>query len=489
MRPQTKAFFRHAVSGLALLCLFLFFPFPALTETYGADFPYLQKANAEIVAWLFAADGSVSQPVLQHENNTYYQKRAFRKTAFHYGSAFLDAGASPDLSDPVTFLYGQACNEEAPLAFMKNYLDEEYCLAHDELYLIVPGQTYRLLLFASYQFPSREDDELWQFLPDTSDGSSPQEAFARELQEQTERSLFSRPENLPVYGDRIVMLASCQERRRSVLAGKLIPVKTDGEAFIDVVKLEMDRQESFNGSVTIEGIGEFQVYAQNDPLYSDLRYEAAQSPKRRPLGQGGCGPTSVAMILANLVKPGELFRLGNLAETADGFLFCSCSVNELHCHEIHVPYHPETEEEFRRYLPVVVANMTTGNNIWGFQSRSSAQGSGMGYLPELCDAFSLPVTRCGELTEAVEALQKRDKRRMAVVCATDGSPFTNSSHYLVIAGADDEYVYFLDPMRDNYYERYRTGSYVELLAPGVARIALENVFRCNISPMYIVEEP
>ena len=55
--------------------------------------------------------------------------------------------------------------------------------------------------------------------------------------------------------------------------------------------------------------------------------------------------------------------------------------------------------------------------------------------------------------------------------------------------ADDEWVYFLDPLRDNNYAKNITGSLVEVLAPGVVRIPLAKISECNLSSYYIIERP
>ena len=241
--------------------------------------------------------------------------------------------------------------------------------------------------------------------------------------------------------------------------------------------------------VTIDGVGSFMVYAQNDPVYARLTFEVASSKKYRIFGHGGCGPTAAAMILANLLTPEELTRLDQFTENGEGFYFCPCSVNQFHCQSYHVKYHPTKPEEFQRYLPILIGNMATGNNRWGLKARSTNWGSSLNYLEKLADGFGLQIEKNTDLHETVAALQDHSKQRLALTCATWGSPFTLSSHFEVMCYADDEWVYFLDPLRDNNYAKNRTGSLIDVVAPGVVRIPLDKVYDCNISSYYIVERP
>jgi hypothetical protein len=77
---------------------------------------------------------------------------------------------------------------------------------------------------------------------------------------------------------------------------------------------------------------------------------------------------------------------------------------------------------------------------------------------------------------------------MVLTCAIKGSPFTSSGHYLLMCGLDDEYMYFLDPLRRDNYDRYDKKGYAEILQPGVARIKLENLDKCGLTPYYLLEK-
>lgn len=470
-----------------LLCLLLacalLSRFSSASAEYGADFDYLHTLNPDIAGWLYSEDGLIDQAVLQAADNQTYRKLRYDRSTYYYGSVFMDCEASADFSDPVTILYGSPGIDEGPFSFLRDYMEKDYALTHSRLLLLTPNGNQDIQLFAAFTVPY-DDEESWRL-----DQVGAEAAFQQALKTQTERSVFSLPENLPEYGDRVLVMATTGDsRQRMVVMGKLTAREPSADV-TDIFKKELDDRETGNGRVTIDGVGSFMVYAQNDPVYARLTFEVASSKKYRIFGHGGCGPTAAAMILANLLTSEELTRLDQFTENGEGFYFCPCSVNQFHCQSYHVKYHPTRPEEFQRYLPILIGNMATGNNCWGIMARSTNWGSSLNYLEKLADGFGLQIEKNTDLHETVAALQDHSKQRLALTCATWGSPFTLSSHFEVMCYADDEWVYFLDPLRDNNYAKNRTGSLIDVVAPGVVRIPLDKVYDCNISSYYIVERP
>ena len=69
------------------------------------------------------------------------------------------------------------------------------------------------------------------------------------------------------------------------------------------------------------------------------------------------------------------------------------------------------------------------------------------------------------------------------------SPFTNSSHYVVVAGVDEEYFYVLDPQRREDYVSTDKREILEKLDDGVTRIPLNYSGYSDLTPVYIMERP
>ena len=155
------------------------------------------------------------------------------------------------------------------------------------------------------------------------------------------------------------------------------------------------------------------------------------------------------------------------------------------CTGLHQRYTLSTPEEYLRYFPLVVGSFATGNNTLGVQGRRDSWGTNMSYLETLCALYDLSVTTINDQTEAVEFL--RQKRGMAVTCTVRSSPFTGSSHFLALAGADEEYLYVLDPLRRETYGELDPYGLLEILTPGLVRVKLNRIAQIPMHPIYLLE--
>lgn len=454
---------------------------PAAAECT-VDFDYLRQVNDDIVGWLYQPGGELNTVIVQSEDNDYYQNRLIDRSISYHGTPFMDC--DNDFSDPAIYIFAHNTEETEEFAFFDRYLEQAYYTANARMTLIAPDDNKEAVIFAGVETTVR-DGESWR-LPENA-AKETFEAFVDGLVSQS--FLSPDPADLPQWGDQLLALVTCAPTgRRYVLYARLRSVEARAEAAVDVNKLTMDSRGTLNKVVSVKGIGSFMVYAQNDELWSGLRFEAKGSGKKRTFGEGGCGPTAAAMAIANLVDKEELPKLAAYADSATGFTFCSCSANNYVCSRRHIQYQLKTPEEFLRYLPLAVAGFASGNNQWHIRSRGTGQGTNMAFLKKLCEIYDISVTTTRVAAEAIEMLKEGNGNRIVLSCATKGSPFTIGGHFVIMAAADDEYVYLLDPLRDNDYERLDKRHLVEELAPGVVRIKVENAARCNLSPHYILEK-
>lgn len=454
------------------------------------NFDYLSLVNDDVVGWLYQEGTPINYPVVRGKNNSYYLTHLFDNTVNAAGSVFMDSGNSAAFIDSATYLYGHHSKGGGMFASLSDYLDPAYYEAHPQFLLLTPFADYQVDLFAGMA-TFVEDETSWR--PKTLETEQDLKDFLDLILPQ---SFIQAPEDcLPLWGDRMLVLVTCtniQSNQRYVIYGRMRPIvyETTEEAVI-TTKAAMDAKETQNGYVEIEGMGTYMNYAQNDPLWEKMRYEARGSTKYRVFGDGGCGPTAVATAIANLCPVEELPRLIGYANTQLGYTFCDCSVNRFFCKHTHAQYQLRTGEEFLRYMPLAVANFASGNNIWNIRSRSESQGTNMRFLDKICAIYGIRVTAIEEAEELIKRLREEEVdgiKRMAISCAINGSPFTKSGHYVVIAGVDDEYMYFLDPLRRDNYDAYDRFGYAEILEPGVCRIKLENTDNCNLIPFYLLEK-
>ncbi len=457
---------------------------------YAVNFDYLTLINDEVVGWLYQEGTPINYPVVRGNDNEYYLTHLFNKTYNKSGSVFMDAGNSAAFIDSATYLYGHHSKGGGMFATLSNYLEPEYYEAHPQFLLVTPFADYQVDVFAGMA-TFVEDEESWR--PKTLETEQDMQDFLDLILSQ---SFIQAPEDrLPLWGDRLLVLVTCtniHSNQRYVIYGRMRPiVYENSEESVVATKVQMDEKPTASGMVTIDGLGDFMYYAQNDPLWERMLYESSGAQKRRRFGDGGCSPTAVATAIANLCPEEELPRIIGYANTEMGYTFCECSVNRYYCDHTHAQYQLITKEEFKRYMPLAVANFATGNNIWNIKSRGNGTGTNMRYLEKICALYGIRVTVIEESEELFRRIEEEKEdgiRRMAISCAVGGSPFTRSGHFVVICGLDEEYVYFLDPLcRDSYADYDRRG-YAEILQPGVCRIARENIDNCNLIPFYLLEK-
>lgn len=450
---------------------------------YAVDFDYLRQVAPSSVAWLYQPDTDINQPVVFSSDATYYLRRRFDDSVSSNGAIFMTGEEAPDFTAPVVTIYGKNCYDYSLFGILSEYRDDAFYQAHPTLYLITPEESYQLDIFAGIR-TKLADQTSWNITP-----KSPAELYRYDLPSVLERSFITPLDSaLPTQQDAWAVLATDAtdtQGYRYILYARKRRIDDADAPSVYVNQLEMDSRETVTRYVSINGVGRWLMYAQNDPLWKKLTFEAANSGKRRPFGDGGCGPTAVAMAIANLVDKEDLPKLSAYASSPFGYRFCTCSVNDFWCSGKHLSYQLTTPDEFLRYFPLAIASFATGNNLWGVQGRvSNGFGTNMNYLNHLGEVYNLSVTKVNTAEEAVASL--RDEGTIAIACTTGfGSPFTATSHFLVLAGADDDYLYVMDPLQR---ESYPTDSkeYLEIITPGLVRIRLENASRCNFAPIYLL---
>lgn len=244
---------------------------------------------------------------------------------------------------------------------------------------------------------------------------------------------------------------------------------------------------SYSRTITIDGFGDFVYYAQNDPDWDRSLYEPRFSKNYRVMHGGGCAPTAAAIALANLLTPQELpALLEQAADPETGFPYCPCAVNAFdHYGNEHGITDPRTPEDFRAALPVICASFATGNNAQGLVLRKrDGFGTSTLIFETLANAYGLAYRGYSSWENALSVLQSGG---VVVTCVTKGI-FTSTSHFMVIAAADEDYIYILDPLMRESYER-DTSHLLEVVEPGLVRGRTKDVLRMGLSSFYTMKRP
>ena len=449
---------------------------------YSVDFDYLQSINPDVKAWIVQDGTPINYPVLQGKDNDYYLERMFNRKLNKDGSIYLDSGSSSAFNDANTYIYGHHTKTEAMFTTLAEYKNQAYYDAHPQMVLLTPYGDYSVDLFAA-RVCAVDDEISWrvkQFLSKAE--------FTDYLKALESQSLFiGHADAMPEWGDQLLVLVTCTNEthgERYVVYGRMRQIVYASDNSVTVTKLAMDQAAMESGWRDVPGRGKMMVYFQNDPIWADMRYETRTSGKRRPFGAGGCGPSSVAMAVANLVPLERLPDIYGYAKTSLGYTFCTCSVNQFFCNKLHAQYQVQQPEEYLRYFPLVMANFATGNNLWDETSRGTNAGTTLNFLKKIAYLYKLDLSVTYDNDETLDAVRNG---AIAIVSLSRENPFTGTGHYAVIASVDDSYLYVLDPYLQPNYDKTDKHGLLTRLSEGVVQVKLEDARQLFMSTSYILK--
>lgn len=226
-------------------------------------------------------------------------------------------------------------------------------------------------------------------------------------------------------------------------------------------------------------------YAQNDPLWASSLYEPKGSQDYRDMSIGGCGPVAAAIAISNQLPTNDLPRiLSSALNPEGGFQFCSCSVNGYRHRGEHTLFSPKSADEYQKYLPVIFASYATGNNTRRLKFRKEGRATSIALFESLSEAYGLEYKAYHEWEKAYDALQEG----CSVITTVTKGIFTETSHYLVIANANEEWIYIMDPsMRERYPRDYH--GLLEIVEPGLVRAKISDFEKLGLHCYYTIRNP
>lgn len=244
-------------------------------------------------------------------------------------------------------------------------------------------------------------------------------------------------------------------------------------AFIQEELLKTDPDGSYTVVDEINGKN-FLVYAQNSPDWGKM---TAGKEANAPIRQALCAVFSLSNIIVNSVSYDNLDAMLPLMIRNPCFDTKTVAYNKGYNRKF--KFVVDCQEDFLRYFPLCIANMISGNARF-----STGDLRSRGFYKRILTQYGLEFQETQSLNECIEFVRQG---ALASVCTGGGSsPIApNFGHYFVMAAVDDEYVYFLDSMfRDNY--KYDKKGIIEIYAPGVFRVTMENVDKLSISGTKII---
>ncbi len=121
------------------------------------DFQMLKEINPNTVAWVWSANGKISYPVVQGNDNDYYLDHLIDGTPDENGTIFVDYRNAVELSDRNTFIYGNQTNSDAMLSSLKEYAKDDYHQQYPTLLMITETGSYTLEVFSGYEITAETD--------------------------------------------------------------------------------------------------------------------------------------------------------------------------------------------------------------------------------------------------------------------------------------------------------------------------------------------
>lgn len=157
-------------------------------ETVSFDVPALKAINADTKGYLFA-DGVLSYPVVQCDNNSYYLEHLFDGTPNSCGCLFIDSSISEAFEARNCIIYGHDMRDGSMFAALHYYADANFYNEHKEFHVFTEEHHYVYKVMSAfvtnldgivYRTTFSSDEDFVSFL-NTVAGACPYETDYGEL--------------------------------------------------------------------------------------------------------------------------------------------------------------------------------------------------------------------------------------------------------------------------------------------------------------------
>ncbi len=113
----------------------------------------------DVVAWIYFEDEDISYPVVFAKgDNEKYMKTTYSGTENSAGAIFLDGASDPDLSDPLTLIYGHNMRDGSMFGKLDKYKENrDYYEGHQYFQIHTKNGVYRYQIFACSDVDATDD--------------------------------------------------------------------------------------------------------------------------------------------------------------------------------------------------------------------------------------------------------------------------------------------------------------------------------------------
>lgn len=125
-------------------------------EEFIIDWQEINKINSDIIGWIKIDDTSINYPILKDDNNLKYLYHSFDKSYNRNGSIFT-IDNNPFLDNKTT-IYGHNMKSGLMFSDLKNYLDKNFFMNHQEFIIYTKNQNYIAKVFSAYSIGIKEEE-------------------------------------------------------------------------------------------------------------------------------------------------------------------------------------------------------------------------------------------------------------------------------------------------------------------------------------------
>ena len=110
-------------------------------DTSNPTIEKLVSKYPDVVGWLTVEGANVSHPFVHTTDNSTYLWSDLDKNYINGGTLFMDYTNTTDMSDKITVIYGHNMRNGTMFGQLLNYLDFEYLLDNQDVYIAFPEKT------------------------------------------------------------------------------------------------------------------------------------------------------------------------------------------------------------------------------------------------------------------------------------------------------------------------------------------------------------
>ncbi|MDO5022404.1 MAG: C39 family peptidase [Eubacteriales bacterium] len=249
-------------------------------------------------------------------------------------------------------------------------------------------------------------------------------------------------------------------------------------SFAESEEQKLKQRESYTRIIEVPG-RKLVYMAQNSPEWADLIFSEKGAKQLKRFGESGCTPTAISLAILNMVPMEKLSLLSTPLKKP--VQIDTKSITRDFGQKQGTRFLIETDEDYFRYFPAIVAGWACGNNNYSIKRPGSHS-----YYKTLLNLYGLKYFTTRDINECIEVIKKG-----GIVVTSSGGDKTpiapKFGHYFLLVGADDEYVYIMD----NYFrgdEGYPDDKkhLLEIVDHGIARFKIADTKKMGLNLKFVI---